>query len=58
MGVGSLSPVNMSTPRWKEYMIGVWIITDSDNWADSLVQLTFYEDGRNIDAAGMGDLHQ
>ena len=53
-----MSTVNMSTPRWKEYMIGVWIITDSDNWADSLVQLAFYEDGDNIDAAGMGDLHQ
>ena len=21
-----MSTVNMSTPRWKEYMIGVWII--------------------------------
>ena len=30
----------------------------SDNWADSLVQLAIYEDGRNIDTAGMGDLHQ
>ena len=27
---------------------------DSDNWADSLVQLAFYKDGRNIDAAAMG----
>jgi len=30
----------------------------SDNWADSVVQLAFYEDGRNIDTAGMGDLYQ
>ena len=29
-----------------------------DNWADSVVRLAFYEDGGNIDAAGMGDLHQ
>ena len=29
-----------------------------DNWADSVVQLAFYKDGRNIDTAGMGDLHQ
>ena len=26
MGVDSMSTVNMSTPRWKEYTIGVWII--------------------------------
>ena len=31
---------------------------DSDNWADSVVQLAFYEDGGNADTAGMGDLHQ
>ena len=31
---------------------------DSDNWADSLVQLAFYEDGGNADTAGMGDLYQ
>ena len=31
---------------------------DSDNWADSLVQPAFYEDGGNADAAGMGGLHQ
>ena len=30
----------------------------SDNWADSLVQLAFYEDGGNADTAGMGDLYQ
>jgi len=24
--VDSMSTVNMSTPRWKEYTIGVWII--------------------------------
>ena len=30
----------------------------SDNWADSLVQLAFYEDGGNADTAGMGGLHQ
>ena len=29
-----------------------------DNWADSVVQLAFYEDGGNIDTASMGDLHQ
>ena len=26
MEVDSISTVNMSTPRWKEYTIGVWII--------------------------------
>ena len=31
---------------------------DSDNWADSVVQLAIYEDGGNIDTAGMGDLYQ
>jgi len=31
---------------------------DSDNWADSLVQLAIYEDGGNADTAGMGGLHQ
>ena len=30
----------------------------SDNWADSVVQLAFYEDGGNADTAGMGGLHQ
>ena len=29
-----------------------------DSWSDSLVQLAFYEDGGNADAAGMGGLHQ
>jgi len=29
-----------------------------DNWSDSLVQLAIYKDGGNIDAAGMGGLHQ
>ena len=53
-----MSTVNMSTPRWKDYTIGVWTITDSDNWADSVVQLAIYEDGGNIDTAGMGDLYQ
>ena len=32
--------------------------SDRDNWADSLVQLAFYEDGGNADTAGMGDLYQ
>ena len=27
---------------------------DRDNWADSLVQLAFYEDGGNSDTTGMG----
>ena len=27
---------------------------DSDNWADSVVQLAFYKDGGNSDTAGMG----
>ena len=31
---------------------------DSDNWADSLVQLAIYEDGGNAAATGMGGLHQ
>ena len=31
---------------------------DSDNWADSVVQLAIYEDGGNADTAGMGGLHQ
>ena len=31
---------------------------DSDNWADSLVQHAFYEDGGNADTAGMGGLYE
>ena len=27
---------------------------DSDNWADSVVQLAFYKDGGNSDTTGMG----
>ena len=28
--------------------------SDSDNWADSVVRLAFYEDGGNSDTTGMG----
>ena len=31
---------------------------DSDNWADSVVQLACYKNGGNADTAGMGGLYQ
>ena len=56
-----MSTASMTTARWREYSIAVWVILTVIagmilwySWDDSVVQLAFYKDGGNSDTTGMG----